>query len=340
MKDKVFGPLYWDVFSAHRRGTGLCRAGRLWKMGRKNKKKRPLLALGAALLLCLSGCAAAKEDGQPEGLLAVATLFPQYDFARQIAGEDAEVALLLPPGVESHSYEPAPADILLLERADIFLYTGAEMEPWAAQILEGLQNDRLQVVNVAEGISLLQAQEEAGHLHQADPHVWTSPVNAQIMVENIAQAFCGADPEHAPAYSENTAAYTEKLAGLDSRFRELIQGAGRREIVFAGRFAFRYLFEEYGLQYLAAYDSCSDETEPNARAVAKIIDEIKNKGLPAVYYEELVDPKVARSVSEETGAQMLLLHSCHNLSQKEREAGQDYLSLMEQNLENLKKGLY
>jgi zinc transport system substrate-binding protein len=301
-----------------------------------------LCLLLAVLLLLLSGCGAAQPE--EEGLLAVATLFPQYDFAREIAGEQAQVVLLLPPGVESHSYEPTPADILLLEKADIFLYTGEEMEPWAARILEGLRNDRLQAIDVTQGIPIAglsqeEAEEGHAHTHAKDPHVWTSPVNARRMAENIAQAFSAADPAHAAAYAENALSYDARLEELDGRFRELVQSAKRDEIVFAGRFAFRYLFAEYGLRYIAAYDSCSSETEPNARAVAEIIDKIREDKLPAVYYEELVEPRVARSISEETGAQMLLLHSCHNLSLQEQETGENYLSLMNQNLENLKKGL-
>lgn len=305
------------------------------------KLKRLFWALAAVLLF--SGCSAPmqKTDGH-EKLRVAATLFPQYDFACEIAGDMAQVTLLLPPGTESHSYEPTPADILLLEKADLFLYTGSAMEPWAARILEGLRNDRLQVVDVTEGIplsSLPEEQGEAEHSHAMDPHVWTSPANARTIADNTARALSAADPAHAAEYMKNAADYDQKLAGLDSRFRELTQNAKRTEIVFAGRFAFRYLFKEYGLQYTAAYDSCSEQTEPNARAVAEIVDKIQEEGLPAVYYEELVDPKVARSISEETGVQMLLLHSCHNLSRQEREEGLHYLSLMEQNLENLKKGL-
>ena len=195
---------------------------------------------------------------------------------------------------------------------------------------------------MAEGIPLLdshgQAHEgEAGH--GMDPHVWTSPVNAQAMVRQIAQALSEADPEGAPLYAGQAEGYCQQLAGLDGQLRTLAESAGRDEVVFAGRFAFRYLFHDYGLRYTAAYDSCAEESEPNARAVAEIVDKIRTEGLPAVYYEELTEPRVARAVSEETGAEMLLLHSCHNLSRQEMEAGETYLSLMGQNIENLAKGL-
>lgn len=304
------------------------------------KKRLAALAAFCALLLALSGCAA---KGQPEeGLRVVATLFPQYDFAREIAGERAQLTLLLPPGVESHSYEPTPADILELEKADLFLYTGEQMEPWAARILEGLKNERLRVVDVAEGIPLLDSHGQAHEgeaEHGMDPHVWTSPVNAQVMVQNIAQGFSDADPEGAPLYAGRAESYCGELSGLDEQLRALVKNAKRDEVVFAGRFAFRYLFHDYGLRFTAAYDSCSDEAEPNARAVAEIVDKIRTQDLPAIYYEELIEPRVARTISEETGAEMLLLHSCHNLSRQEMEAGETYLSLMGQNIENLAKGL-
>lgn len=304
------------------------------------KKWLAALAAFCALLPALSGCAA--KGQQQEGLRVVATLFPQYDFAREIAGERAQLTLLLPPGVESHSYEPTPADILELEKADLFLYTGEQMEPWAARILEGLKNERLRVVDVAEGIPLLDSHGQAHEgeaEHGMDPHVWTSPVNAQVMVQNIAQAFSDADPEGAPLYAGRAESYRGKLSGLDERLRALVKNAKRDEVVFAGRFAFRYLFHDYGLRFTAAYDSCSDEAEPNARAVAEIVDKIRTQNLPAVYYEELIEPRVARTISEETGAEMLLLHSCHNLSRQEMEAGETYLSLMGQNIGNLAKGL-
>ena len=160
------------------------------------------------------------------------------------------------------------------------------------------------------------------------------------MVETITDALCAADPAHAETYRTNCEAYQAELMELDAEFEALVDGAVRREICFGGRFALHYFAKRYGLSCIAAYDSCSSETEPSAKAVAEITDAILEDGIPVIYYEELVDPKVARSIAEDTGCAMLLLHSCHNVSKEELDAGATYLSLMRQNLENLKTGLY
>ena len=308
--------------------------------------KTLLAALLPAALLLLPGCAAAQAQQPQDGRLRiVASLFPQYDFARQVAGDCAQVELLLPPGVESHSFEPTPADMIRIHQADLFLYTGRYMEPWAQQIIDGLEGDT-RVVDVSEGIQLDREDHDPGeHGHEGhdhggfDPHIWTSPVNAKQMVENIAQALMEADPAHAQLYRANADAYQARLDGLDAQFRKIVAKGEHREIVFGGRFALHYFAKEYGLSYLAAFDSCSHESEPSARTVARIVDEVTSKGIPVIYYEELVDPKVARVLAEETGAKPLLLHSCHNLSRDELAAGETYLTLMEQNAENLKEGL-
>ena len=153
------------------------------------------------------------------------------------------------------------------------------------------------------------------------------------MVDDIAAALCAADPENAGEYQTAAAEYKGRLDALDERFSEVVETGKRREIVFGGRFALHYFAERYGL------DSCSGETEPSAGAVAQIIRAIETDGVPVIYYEELTDPKVARSIAEETGAKPLLLHSCHNVSREELQNGATYLSLMEQNVENLREGL-
>lgn len=274
------------------------------------------------LLLLLTSCAAPAQEN--ETVDVVATLFPQYDFTREIAGDLANVTLLLPPGAESHSYEPTPSDLLALERADLVLYTGGEMEPWAEQIVP-----EETLVNAAERVSL----------RAHDPHVWTDPQNAVLMAERITDALCAADPTHAAQYRENAAVYLEKLHVLDCAFATAVDSAARKTVVFGGRNAFSYLTERYGLSAVSAYDSCGHESEPSAGAVAEVIDRVKQDAIPVVYYEELVEPKVARLIAEETGAELLLLHSCHNVTQAELDAGVSYLSLMQQNLEHLTKGL-
>ncbi len=300
--------------------------------------------------LLLTGCVPAQAWESSGKLTVVATLFPQYDFARQIGGEHIQLHLLLPPGVESHSYEPTPADMVRLNQSDLFLYTGRYMEPWAERLSDTLEGD-VTVVDVSQGIQLDEEDAHEGHDHGAesghdhddhggyDPHIWTSPVNAMQMVETIRDAFCEADPANAASYQANAQAYLEQLSELDASFRQLVETAPRKEIIFGGRFALHYFAKEYGISYEAAFDSCSSETEPSVGVMAHLVDHIRQERIPVVYYEELVDPKVARILCEETGAKPLLFHSCHNVSKEELKQGVTYLSLMEKNLENLKEGL-
>lgn len=303
-----------------------------------------IVPLILTVLLILTGCAK-QEIPQDDGKLRIiTTLFPQYDFARQIAGEYANVTLLLPPGVESHTFEPSPEDIAQIHEADLFVYTGEAMEPWAQSILEAAP---VRGVDLSCRVSLSEEEHEEelhghhGHDHHGvDPHIWTSPLNAKKMVEELTDALCETDAEHAEIYRMRAQSYIQELEDIDETIRELVDQADRKELVFGGRFAMRYFTDEYGLEYMSAYDSCSEETEPSARAVARLIDHIKEERIPVIYYEELVDPKVARVISEETGAKLLLLHSCHNVSREELEEGVTYLSLMRQNAQHLREGLY
>lgn len=296
----------------------------------------------AVVCVISAGCGKPSVKSSEGTVRITATLFPQYDFARQIGGEYVEVSLLMPPGVESHSFEPTPADIVQIDSADLFLYTGPAMEPWAENILKGLRGG-VKVLNVSGNVRLDETgegeEEHGGHSHPYDPHIWTSPLNAKIMAQSIADSLKEVDPAHADEYEANAKSYLKKLDALDQRFREIVREGKREKMVFAGRFAFHYFAQEYGLECVSAYDSCSDETEPSARAVASIVDLVKMDGIPAVYYEELADPKIARSVAAETNTKMLLFHSCHNVSREDFEVGVSYLQLMEQNAENLKVGL-
>lgn len=307
--------------------------------------------------LILVGCSVESKTtstSDTDKLQIVTTLFPQYDFARQIAGDKAEVTLLLPPGMESHSYEPTPADIIKINKADLFIYTGESMETWAHQIVESIDNTDVYVLDVSVGVSLLgtgleeeehdheeeddhdhEAEDHTGHNHTNDPHIWTSPKNAKIMVNSILEALCEVDPENADYYKANAEAYQLQLDELDESLQSVMMNAKRTTIYHSGRFAMQYLMRDYGIDYVSA----PFEAEPSAALVAQMISEIKANNVPAIYYEELIDPKIGQMISEETGAQLLLLHSTHNVSKADFDSGVTYVSLMQQNIENLKIGL-
>lgn len=332
-------------------------------------KKVMVVCLMAAVVVSSYSCGIGKYDNLDEDkLLIVTTLFPQYDFARQIAGDKAEVVLILSPGVESHDFEPTPSDIILINKADLFIYTGDEMEPWVAGILDSIDNPELKVLDVSEGVELICEEEnhEHNHVHDdeeadhddenivfgeseheghdhshgADPHIWTSPVNAMKMVENVTASLVELDKENERYYEERKNDYLAELEDIDSQFREIVHNAESHTIYFGGRFAMSYFAHEYGLNYVAAFDSCQAESEPSARLIVKIIEKMKEDGAVYVFYEEMTDPKAARIIAEEIGGEILLLHSCHNVSKAEMEAGATYVSLMRQNVENLRKALH
>lgn len=297
---------------------------------------RGLLVAVAALAV---SCAQARgpAGGMPT---VVATMFPLYDFAREVAGGRARVVMLVPPGVEPHSFEPRPGDILTVAKASVFVYTGEFMEPWAADILEAAKSPGLVTVDAGKGCALIKGEEgREGHGHHAtDPHIWLDFSNAQIMAENITAALERADPANAAYYRANGAKLKADLAGLDGEFSRGLAECRSRTIAHGGHFAFAYLARRYGLEYLAAY-GLSPDSEPSPKNMAELVKSLKaNKG-SAVFYEELISPKIAEAVSRETGAAMMRLHGGHNVGADEFKSGVRFADLMRANLRALRAGL-
>ena len=316
------------------------------------KKLHSIVALGTVLLasFMVAGCSLRSSESATNKIKVTASLFSQYDFARQIAGDKAEISLLLPPGSESHTYDPSPADILKISSSNIFLYTGKEMEPWADQIISSVKNDKLIIDDVSSGIELIDSEHhshhhgehnhhEHEHEHNLDPHVWLDLTLAAKMVDNIVAAFCEKDPQNSSYYKNNAENLKQKLLELDADFNDMISTSKRKSIVFAGRFAHLYFIKRYGLDYISAFDSCSTEAEPSVKKVAKILDFIKKNDIPAVYYEEFSEPKIANSIAEQTGVKTLKFSTLHNVTKEQLESGVTFVELMRENLENLRQGL-
>ena len=221
--------------------------------------------------------------------------------------------------------------------ADLFIYTGSEMELWSKSFAENVSSD-CRVLDVSENIELCGVSGH-GHDHlNVDPHIWTSPVNAKTIVSAVCDAICEADPENAQYYKTNADSYSEKLSQLDGDIRAL-SATSDKKLYFGGEFSFLYFVNEYGFSYSSLYDSCSNHSEPTAKKIVDMIDEIKNDGASVIFYPELSTAKAAKSVADETGAKLLMLHSCHNLTEEEIASGEDYISLMYKNVENLKEAL-
>lgn len=317
-------------------------------------KRLMTLLLSALLLLGLVACGqgeAAKDTG-PHRLKVVATVFPAYDFARQIAGDDGNVTLLIPPGSEAHSYEPTPQDIIRIQNCDLLVCNGGESEAWLDEILGDIGKEIPTVVmldcvdalteEVKDGMQVHEHHDHDEHEdedEEYDEHVWTSPVNAQLICRAISAALCDADPAHASDYTARCVDYCAELQELDADFRGVIASTKRHTLIFADRFPVRYFVEEYGLDYFAAFPGCADDAEPSARTVAFLIDRVREEQAPAVLYIEFSNQKMADIVCEDTGCEKLLFNSCHNVTAEQLRGGVTYLELMRANLETVKEAL-
>lgn len=303
------------------------------------------LFLCAAMLFSLAACSSGKTDTAGGKLRVVCTLFVPYDFVREIAGDKVDLTFLLPPGMESHSYDPTPADMKAVGNADLLIRVGENMETWSAKLFDKSTGAKAYLDIASEmGLRLAAHEHEHEHEHEAeqglvDAHIWTDPVYAQGMVKVIADALCRLDGSNAEFYKSNSEKYIKKLKALDSGFRDAVKNGKRDTVVFSGRFAFRNFTERYSLKFVSALDACADNSEPGARTVAKIVDTVRDEKIPVIFYEELTEPRTAEIICGETGCAMRLFHSCHNVSRDEFEAGVGYLSLMNGNLENLREAL-
>ena len=295
------------------------------------------LLTGMILILALCGFALAED-----ALSIVCTDFPCYDIARQVTGEGAQVSILLKPGTEAHSFDPTPADILTIGDADLFVYIGGESDAWADGILSGFdEGDGPAILRMLDCVS--DPIEEEEHVHdeapEYDEHIWTSPKNALKMVEAMEEALSAIDPENSQKYHDNASAYIAEIGDIDAEIRDIVDNAARRELVFADRFPFVYFTREYGLDYMAAFPSCTADTEPSAQTVLSLIQKVVGDHLPAVYTIELSTQAIARTIAEETGVEILTLHSMQTVSQSEFDAGATWVSIMRDNVEALRKGL-
>ena len=316
--------------------------------------KKTILSVLICLLLtvnCLTLCACGHEtvtEGSGE-LKIVCTLFPAYDFAREITGGRAEVTLLVPPGSESHSFEPSPRDMERIAACDLLICNGGESEAWLEELLDGFEEEiptivMLESVNaleeeIKEGMQSREEEHDEEDEPEYDEHVWTSPVNAELICTQICIRLCELSEENAEFFRENLARYSEELEALDAGFRETVEASAKPVMIFADRFPVRYFTEEYGIEYFAAFPGCADDAEPSAKTVAFLIDRVRDEKLPAVYYIEFSNQKMADIVCEDTGCKKLLFHSCHNVSRSDLENGVSYLSLMQENLKSLREGL-
>ena len=324
------------------------------------RKRFLALLLAGAVALGLCGCTPAEEDSGR--LSVVCSLFPYYDFVRVIGGEWVEPRLLVAAGREAHSFEPTPADVIRVSRADVFVYNGGEGEQWVDEILSSAGENIPTVLRMMDYAQTLEEEsvdgdshdDHDGHDHghdghddhdhdsddiEYDEHIWTSPVEAGKLCRAICDALCAADPAHAADFQANLAAYLQELSDLDADFRQVCREKKRDLLVFGDRFPLLYFCREYGLNYRAAFHGCSSDTEPSLYTLKFLIDKVRQEQIPVVYALELSSQKVAEAIAETTGAKVVTFYSCQTVSQSDWAAGEGYLSLMRRNVAALREGI-
>mgnify|MGYP001607958183 CR=1 FL=1 len=308
---------------------------------------KKVLIICAALVLAVVLFAAVRSRRPPaqaapdtRKLKVVTTLFPLYDMARAIGGGKTEVSLLLPPGVEPHSFEPKPGDMARVNEAGIFIYTGGSMEPWAEDIIRSVPNKELLVVNAGLGVKLIRGTgaDPDEPADAPDPHVWLDFDNAKVLAANIADALEKKDPPNADLYRRAAAAYSGRLAALDAAYKAGLSACRTKTIIYGGHYAFGYLARRYGLKYLAA-QGLSPDSEPTARDLIALAEQVKREKAKFVFYEELTSPRIAEAIAGETGAKKLLLNAAHNVARDQVERGVSFFDILQSDLDSLREGL-
>lgn len=339
---------------------------------------KKIIAAATALLVAagmFTGCGASeKPTAQGDKLKIVTTIFPEYDWTREILGdqsERAEVTMLLDNGVDLHSYQPTADDLIKIAECDLFIYVGGESDGWGESALASTSNPDRAVINlidtlgdsvkleeVVEGMQETEHdhEEDEEHAHDADEehtdadeqeaetdeHVWLSLRNAQAVCQKIAEKLGEIDPEHEQAYTDNALAYIDKLVALDAKYQAAVDAANKKTLVFGGRFPFRYLTEDYGLNYYAAFVGCSAETEASFETIRFLAEKTDALGLSHVLTIENPNHKIAETVVANTSGknqQVLSMDSMQSVTSKDVAAGATYLSIMEHNLEVLTQAL-
>ena len=307
-----------------------------------------LFAIIMIVISLFSSCS--RSSGEETGFSIVAADFPSYDAARAVLGGTSGLTMLLPPGMESHSYDPTPRDMVRLSGCDLVVYAGGPSDEWVRTILSSLEDppssfaltDQVELLSEErrEGMEAEEHDHDHDHAaHDIDEHVWTSPVNEIAIVRNLAALISSLDPDNADNYMANADAYTEAISDIDRRIRETVENAERNTLIFASRFPLLYFVREYGLDYYAAFPGCAEETEPSARTVAFLIDKARELDVPCTLSIEMSSPLIAEVIADEAGCGVRVFYTMHNVTAADFMSGRNYIDFMEENIDVLSEAL-
>lgn len=283
------------------------------------------------ILLLLCGCTKNQKEVNNK-IKAVTTIYPLYDFVRAVGGDKVDITLLISAGTEIHSYEPTPSDMKALYNADLFFYIGGESDTWAKRILADTD---IKAYSLMDSVNLIFEDGE----DEYDEHIWTSSENAVLMLRKITSVFCDLDKENQEEYKNNCDKYCKKIENVSSDIRQTVENSKKKFILVADRFPFKYMANEYGIEYEAAFGGCASSTDISLKVMKRLVDTVNEENVKYAFCTELSNKNIARSLSEQTGVKILELHSAHNVTADDFNSGLTYVDIMKRNLSVLKKGL-
>ncbi len=309
-------------------------------------------------LSCFFGCGTNKGKKEESKIKIVTTNFPEYDWVMNIIGnknDNAEVTLLLDKGVDLHNYQPSAEDIMKISKCDLFIYVGGESDEWVKDVLKKADNKKMKVINllevlgnktkeeeVIEGMQEEKHEHEEGEEHETDEHVWLSLNNAKVLVNKIGSTLMEIDTENKDDIKENTQNYIKKLDSLNKKYKETIKEANKKTLIFGDRFPFRYLLDDYGLNYYAAFSGCSAETEASFKTVSFLSKKTDELSLNYVITIEGSNQKLAKTIISNTknkNQKVLTMDSMQSTTSKDIKSGKTYLETMENNLKVIEKAI-
>lgn len=302
---------------------------------------KKLICILFAALMAVTALCSCDNDSVPHSdkLSIVTTIFPYYEFSREIAGDKAEVVQLISPGSEIHNFEPTPKDILKISDADLFIYNGGESDEWVEGVLESIDSD-VKVLRMFDYADLIYEEDiEHNKGDEYDEHIWTSISNDKKLVSAISSEIINSDKSNKTFYETNTRKYINKLNEIDSSFKQAVNSSARKPMVVADRFPLLYFVKEYGIAFESAFPGCTSETQPSIKTVTKLINYVRSNDVPVVFHIDNSSDSLARTICEDSEAEIKTFYSMHNITREQFDSNTTFISLLELNLSSIKEAL-